>query len=214
MMRELLDSPRSDLSIKSDIIQFVLQGHDKFREDLISFWQNVGVVSALIGAIGISILLNPLSKTSFYAPSDDTVNVDNASAGFSIGLAQTYYAIWGVAAFSEIAAVIMVTILVIHLKLMISEYDTIWFVTNWSAVCHEFPQILLVIGCFSLIFGCCLGSFLIADITTGIIVSCVAVAAICVVLPTWLYMLNRNKARQLDTVKKFQSLVFELGNKV
>jgi uncharacterized membrane protein len=94
---------------------------------------------------------------------------------------------------------------------MVSEYDMMWFIINWNWICHEYPQIFMVIGCFSLIFGCCLGAFLLADITTGIIVSSLGFTAILLVVPAWLYMLKHNKDKQEETVKKFQHLLAEKG---
>ncbi len=50
------------LEICADIIPFFSDGPDAFRDKFISFWQNMGITSALIVAIAVSILLNQCRK--------------------------------------------------------------------------------------------------------------------------------------------------------
>ncbi len=116
---------------------------------------------------------------------------------------------YGVAAFSEIASVITVTILLIHISLMISHYDMLWFVVHWNFVSHVMPQMFLIIGSFCLIFGCCLGSLLLADKVTGGIVIFVAGIVTIVLVVNWLFMLDRNKKHQIKSIEKFRKILKE-----
>lgn len=185
----------------ANICRYITDGREKFCADIISFWQNIGIVAALIGAISITVLLATPSRGDIY------VNANNTDQDISYKLYQAYYVLWGVAAYSEIAVVVLVTIASVHFNLMISDEDLVWFVMTWEGPVSMMPQVFLVVGCFSCFFGCIIGSFLVADMTLGLINTSIGVIFVLIVLPTWLYMLHHNKARELKGVQRLEKLM-------
>lgn len=92
---------------------------------------------------------------------------------------------------------------------MLTNDDMLWFLMTWSFFTNELPQIFLVIGTFALIIGCCLGAFLIGNVTTGIIVSVVGFVIALIVLIGWLTMLAYNKKREADSMQRIKTLLLQ-----
>lgn len=46
---------RKGEAIDSALIKYLVDGKDRFRDELVGFWQNVGIVAALIGAIAVTV---------------------------------------------------------------------------------------------------------------------------------------------------------------
>ena len=122
-------------------------------------------------------------------------------------ISQAYYVCWAPAAYSEIATVILVTISSVHLNLMITDEDFVWFMVHWLFVVQMLPQIFLVVGLFAAMFGCMIGSFLIADTLLGCINVALGMTVVLIVVPTWLCMLHINKKRDALGVEKVRKLL-------
>jgi hypothetical protein len=58
--------------VSSTICRYITDGREKFCSDAISFWQNIGIVAALIGAISITVLLASPSRGDPYTDADST----------------------------------------------------------------------------------------------------------------------------------------------
>jgi hypothetical protein len=90
---------------------------------------------------------------------------------------------------------------------MISDEDLVWFIMTWDGLVMLMPQVFLVVGCFSCMFGCMIGSFLVADKVLGLVNTGIGFLMISIVLPTWLYMLRHNKAREAIAVQRLEKLM-------
>jgi hypothetical protein len=182
------------------IDRYIQCGSSDFRDNLIAFWQNIGVVTAFIGAISVTVMLASPSRISMFADDDGHVQTFHSSQR----IAQAYYAFWALTTFSCIGAVLVVTISLVHFNLMSNDEEMIWFLTKWVLVTCLLPQIFLVVGCFSMAVGCMLGSFLVGNNLTGIIVCCIGGFIVLFVLSLWLWMLAVNKQKQAISSKQIQ----------
>lgn len=187
-----------------NVVKYITNGTEDFRSDLVAFWQNIGIVAALIGAISVTVLISSPSRVE--SLSDDS---EILSTQMGIQLTQAYYGLWALTAFSEICAVLLVTIANVHFSLMGKEYDMIWFMLRWDFATQLFPQILLVIGCFAMVGGCMIGAFLVGDILTGIIVCAIGGALVILALCSWLYMLSCNLSKEAQSVERVKSFFLE-----
>jgi hypothetical protein len=184
-------------------VKFVTDGKERFREELIGFWQNVALISALIGAIAVTILLSSPSRQDALADSRFVANSYDA-----VILSQLYYVFFGISALTEVSAVLVVTISVIHFNLMITEDDMVWFVMTWGWFVNDLCQLFVTIGCFALIFGCFIGAFIVGNNTTGTIISCIGGSTFSAVAVTWIYMLIMNKKRERNRIERVREILF------
>ena len=191
-------------TITGDVIKFVTEGKEGYTAHLNAFWQNMGMVSALIGAIAVTVLLNPIERSEFLQNSDFVL-----SPYAEVVLTQLYFAFWTIASCSEICAVVVLTIVSVHFSNMMTDDDIIWFMLHWDFIARMLPQILLVVGIFFAFFGCAIGAFLIGNITSGIIVSSISCFASAMILPMWVYMLKVNGARGAEDVKRIKKQILE-----
>ena len=182
--------------IKDFVVHFISNGFEKMISDNYGFYQNIGIVAALLGAISVTLLLSTPSRSDTYSTS---VNVSHDA---ELALLQSYYFFWALATFSEIAVVVIVTIANVHLSLMVTKHDFLWFFETWDFQTKQLSQVFLVTGCISLVIGCCIGAFLFGDINTGIIVTVVGGVSLIVIVSIWLYMLYFNKVRQKASTDK------------
>lgn len=201
-IRKLKDAMKKGHNLRAPIIKFITEGKDRFREDLVSFWQNLALVSALIGAIAITILLTSPSRQDALLDSGKVLGSED-----SVIMSQLFYACFGVAALTEIGAVLIVTIALIHFNLMITEEDMVWFVMTWWWFVDDVCQIFVTVGCFALVTGCLVGAFIVGNDTTGIIISCIGGVIITIILVTWLYMLKINKRREKESIERVREIL-------
>ena len=123
--------------VPTELIKFIINGRDIFASNLNSFWQNIGVVAALLGAIAITVLFASLPSNQ-----NSPTYLSNTEYAY---LTRIYYIFFAIAALTEISTVIVVTIAAIHFQLMITDEDLIWFFNTWNFYIIMFPQILLTI---------------------------------------------------------------------
>ena len=50
----------------SSVYRYITHGREAFCEDIVAFWQNIGIVVALVGAISITVLLATPSRGDPY----------------------------------------------------------------------------------------------------------------------------------------------------
>lgn len=207
-IQKLKDAIKQGHYLRSYLVKYVTDGKDRFREDLVAFWQNVALVSALIGALAVTILLTSPSRQDALA---DTGKVTGDKD--SILLSQLYYALFGTAALTEIGAVLIVTIAVIHFNLMVTEDDMVWFMMTWGWFVDDVCQVFVAIGCFALFFGCFIGAFIVGNNTTGIIISSIGGTIAAIILPIWILMINMNKRRERESIERVRQIMFSRSNK-
>lgn len=181
------------------LVRIIISGTTQARADRISTLQNIGLTSALLGAISVTILLCSPTRADALVSSNHLLSEATEKI-----ITQMFYALWAVASMCEIAAVALVTIGLMHLDLMINASDDAWFLPKWHFPIFMLPQIFMVTGCFTTIFGCMMGAFLVGDTTSGYFTFLLGVFLTSIVLPIWLFMLNRNKARELATSKEIK----------
>lgn len=191
--------------VPSFIVKYLISGKDVFKDDLISFWQNVALVSALIGAIAVTVLLASPSRQEFLSSNSWIMGPELSKI-----IVQVYYALFAAAACSEICTVLVVTISAIHFNLMLSDDDMIWFVMEWFWFINDFAQILLVIGCIALILGCFFGSFIVGDNTTGLIVCLIGGGIFSILLFFWLYMIRVNKGKEKESIDRIRQILISM----
>lgn len=189
--------------LNAAIVKYVTDGKERFRDDLMAFWQTIALVGALTGAIAVTILLASPSKQEYLLENDYRLSETRTKV-----IVQMYYALFGAAAITEIGAVLVVTVATVHFNLMVSDDDMIWFVYNWNWFCLEFCQVLMTVGCFSLIIGCMVGAFIVGDNNTGIIVITIGISVAIVFLPSWLFMIAVNKRREKEGVDRVRDILF------
>jgi hypothetical protein len=206
---------------KLEVIKLALKGEDEFTSSINSFWQNTGIVGALIGiefypiasiffhfmftaALGVSIVLGGVST------SDAFVGQTGLSEHSYKTLIQLYYALGAMAASTQLAVVVIVLVAYLHFTLMITPADKVWFICYWDTFINVIPQILVILGCVSVVACVCVGSFIVGDIHTGIIVTCIASLFVLLFLYIWITMLNRNFERAESTVLKLRKKYKEL----
>lgn len=202
-IRILKDAVKKGHSLRAPIIKFITEGKDRFREDLVNFWQNLALVSALIGAIAITILLTSPSRQDALSDSGKVLGSKDSEM-----MSQVFYGCFGLAALTEIGAVLIVTIALIHFNLMITEEDMVWFVMTWWWFVDDVCQIFVTIGCFALFTGCFVGSFIVGNNTTGIIVSCIGGVIMMIILVTWLCMVRIDKRREKESIERVREILF------
>ena len=202
-LKRIKDAMREGKQLDAFIVKFITEGKERFREELISFWQTVALVSALIGAISVTVLLSAPARQGALQTNNDVLSSIDSER-----MAQTFYALFGTAACAELGAVLIVTISTIHFYLMLTDDDMVWFVMKWGWFTNVFCQALVTIGCFALITGCFVGSFIVGDNKTGIIVTAIGGAFLSAIVLTWFWMLTVNFAKQTESVDRIREILF------
>ena len=108
------------------------------------------------------------------------------------------------AAATQLAVVVIVLVAYLHFTLMITPADKVWFICYWDNFINVTPQILVILGCISVTACVCVGAFIVGNIYTGIIVTCIASFFVLLFLYIWITMLNYNFERAEKTVVKLR----------
>lgn len=104
-------------------------------------------MAGFVGAIGFSILLNPLDKSVGF-DDDDTDSLTYT--------ARAYYSFWGVATFSEIVCLLLLLIFTLHVTFALTEANFVEFLVTWETVLR-LPEVLTTIGCYSMVIASVIG---------------------------------------------------------
>jgi hypothetical protein len=136
-------------------------------------------------------------------------STDVQNSSISLNLTQAYYGFWAFTAFSETVTVVLLTIANTHFNLMSSEDEMIWFILYWDFYTQMLPQIFLTAGCICMGIGCMIGSFLVGNNITGVIVCAIGGFLIVLVLLIWFRMLSVNKQKQFQNREILQKIFSE-----
>lgn len=194
------DGGPEDRYLRLYIGHILTYGIEKLRNDLSASWQNQGAVAGFVGAISISILLNPLAKSEGFTSSVDLTNA-----------ARSYYAIWSLAAFAEISSLLLLLILSLHINFAVTEIDFLNFIIEWIEPL-KLPETLTAIGCYAMFIATCVGSFVIADTLTGVIVTLVSGILSLIVTVIWIRMIKVNVQKGIDTSTQIINSFIESNN--
>lgn len=184
-------------------VRYVIDGPSKFGNSLSTFWNTIGLTSALIGAISITIALATPSRLDALSTQQDHV-----LGSFSYqNICRAFYVFWSCASISCIAAVINVTIATVHFDLMAHDEDKLWFLATWGFVVMMLPQVFLVVGCFCCMIGLTLGAMMIADPRTYLTIAGIGVITVILVVTIWLCMLSANKKREAAVCEEVKEML-------
>ena len=180
------------LSLKSCYILHLFEdGLENFKTNMLTHWQNMAVVCALLGAIATTVLLSGLSRSVGYNSSNGYMEDEEA-----LLVARIYYILWGISTVTNVAGIMLSVCLSVHFTdLMMLEADKVWFILVWGDI-FNLTDVFCTVGALTFLAACCLGVFLLTDSTTGYIVSSFIGFGVLLFLSLWIAMLTRNLTRQ------------------
>jgi hypothetical protein len=167
-------------------------GFQHVRDVYCSYWQNFGVVSALIAGLSGSAILSLLT------PDYDRVNHT---------VVQLTLVTFSLTTLSAIVVIAFSLAYVTHLGMLVDDDDILWFLSTVSPI---IPDVVNSITMITLVTGICLTVSMSASPNVTIFVACVAVistvwASVCA---AYLDYHRRKRAGE-----KLRSLVLEIANK-